>query len=426
MGKTLSYEEVKNYIESYEGYELISDTYVNAHSKLIIKCPNGHISPKGFNNFKNGSRCKKCSNELLRKLKQTPIESIIKLAVDSGYTFVSWLEEYKNNRSKIQLRCNNNHEFESCYAYLKNDKKCPYCFGNKRIAIDLIKEEFLKRNYTLISTEYIDAHTKLEYICNKHPEKIRLINWNNFNGGKGCRECGIESQTKHQMLNGQEVFKAFDDKGLIVCEGEKYTGAHDKIRCICKNHLDIILELSYGNISITKFPCKNCYIDAFKGENNPLWKGGTSLLHDKLRDCIQEWKNKSMEFHNYRCVVTGQYFNVTHHLYSFNKIVDEVFNELQLKQLKNINDYTQEQIDSIKIALLNKHYDYGYGVTLCSPVHNLFHDKKLYGKYDNTPEQFEEFVNRYKNNEFDNSLEDKFKYCNNILNGVEIECHALN
>ena len=88
------------------------------------------------------------------------------------------------------------------------------------------------------------------------------------------------------------------------------------------HHPNIIQNLSYTNISITKFPCKQCFIDAYKGENHPLWKGGLTLLHDMLRDCILEWKNKSMEHYNYRCVVTGQYFDVTHHLYSFNKIVN--------------------------------------------------------------------------------------------------------
>lgn len=58
----LKYEDVKNYIES-QGYELISDTYINNCTKLKIKCPNGHIFFAKYNNFKDSNtRCSICSS----------------------------------------------------------------------------------------------------------------------------------------------------------------------------------------------------------------------------------------------------------------------------------------------------------------------------------------------------------------------------
>lgn len=56
-----TYEEVKEYVESFDGYILLSDTYIDAKEKLRIKCPKGHIFNPSYNSFKNGSRCPKCN-----------------------------------------------------------------------------------------------------------------------------------------------------------------------------------------------------------------------------------------------------------------------------------------------------------------------------------------------------------------------------
>lgn len=65
MGK-MTYEEVKNYIEA-QGYILLSDNYKNTTTKLIIKCPNGHIYKTTFSNFKQGKGCsKRVGNKKIR------------------------------------------------------------------------------------------------------------------------------------------------------------------------------------------------------------------------------------------------------------------------------------------------------------------------------------------------------------------------
>ena len=58
MAKKLSFEYVKNFIES-ENYKLISEEYVNNRTHLDIKCPDGHIYKVKFNVFQSGSRCPK-------------------------------------------------------------------------------------------------------------------------------------------------------------------------------------------------------------------------------------------------------------------------------------------------------------------------------------------------------------------------------
>jgi hypothetical protein len=53
-------------IELEDGYELLSE-YVNARTKLKMKCPNGHLFSVNPYNWKRGTRCKECFNERQRQ-----------------------------------------------------------------------------------------------------------------------------------------------------------------------------------------------------------------------------------------------------------------------------------------------------------------------------------------------------------------------
>ena len=63
-----------------------------------------------------------------------------------------------------------------------------------------------------------------------------------------------------------------------------------------------------------------------------------------------------------------------------------------------IGEYTQEELHKIEEYVASWHKDNSNAVVLSEEVHKLFH--KLYGKGDNTPEQFEEFRERYIAGEF--------------------------
>lgn len=145
------------------------------------------------------------------------------------------------------------------------------------------------------------------------------------------------------------------------------------------------------------------------GKNNPNWRGGITALYFELRSEIKDWQKQSMEFCNYKCILTGKEFDNIHHLYPFRKIVDEVFEILQLNLHSQVKDYSEDEFKLILDKLHELHNKYGLGVCLSKEIHKLFHD--TYGYTNNTLEQFEEFVNRYYNFEFDNLLEEKYKYC---------------
>jgi len=158
------------------------------------------------------------------------------------------------------------------------------------------------------------------------------------------------------------------------------------------------------------------HINPLNGELNGRWAGGIKELYYDLRDHLQDWKKSSMEECNYKCVLTHGEFDNVHHLYNFKNIVYELFEELKLPMLKTIGEYSEEERDLIYNLLHNKHKYYGNGVCLCKSLHKLYHD--TYNYSNNNKEQFEEFCIRYRNFEFDDLLEEKYKYCNIKLKEV--------
>ena len=61
---------------------------------------------------------------------------------------------------------------------------------HRKITYELVKAEFEARGYELLSKEYINNATKLQYICPRHKGKgILEITYANFARGRGCAYC---------------------------------------------------------------------------------------------------------------------------------------------------------------------------------------------------------------------------------------------
>jgi hypothetical protein len=97
---------------------------------------------------------------------------------------------------------------------------------------------------------------------------------------------------------------------------------------------------------------------------------------------------------NYKCIVTHERFNVIHHLYGFDLILEEVFNETGITKKRTISEYTFDELNLIKEKCIEIHNQHPLGVCLSTDIHELFH--KMYGRGKNTPEQFTEFLEQLK------------------------------
>lgn len=140
------------------------------------------------------------------------------------------------------------------------------------------------------------------------------------------------------------------------------------------------------------------FINPLFGSDNGRWLGGITPLLLWLRNQLSDWKQESMKFHNYTCILTGENFDEIHHLYSFKQIVRETLDSLNFEYTKTLESFTDEEIEIVRDLIIKNNNKYGLGVCLTKEVHKLFHD--TYGYGDNTPEQFYEFKERFNNGEF--------------------------
>jgi len=76
-----TYEHVKQYIESV-GYVLLSDSYINDRTKLLIKCDEGHEYNVTFNTFSGGRRCPACWFESSSSVPEKEVQQFVSSILD--------------------------------------------------------------------------------------------------------------------------------------------------------------------------------------------------------------------------------------------------------------------------------------------------------------------------------------------------------
>jgi len=215
--KRFTYDFVKKQFEK-ESYRLVSEEYINSKTKLDYICPKGHRSSIRYNDFNRGQRCRKCK--------------------------------------KYNYKCHGSHK--------------------SSLSIDDIRSYFYTKGYKLLSKDYINSQSKLEYECpNGHRHAISYID---FRSGRRCYYCGrIKTENARRMNISfiKEEFEKEEYKLLTMI----YKNNRQKLRYICpRNHKYFITWDCWQR----GHRCKKCaeedYVIKYSGENSPHWRGGLSLL----------------------------------------------------------------------------------------------------------------------------------------------------
>lgn len=177
--------------------------YKNCYTKLKYVCNNGHKCSIIWNSFQQGKGCSICANKNVAEKLRKDFDIIVKSFEKCDYILLTTKEEYKNSHQKLDYVCPKGHQHSIRWYSWKAGNKCPECAGVLKKTIESIILEFSKENYTVISTVYNNAHSKLKCICPKG--HICYISWSKWSRGQRCRKCS------HTISKWELVVKKFVD-----------------------------------------------------------------------------------------------------------------------------------------------------------------------------------------------------------------------
>lgn len=141
---------------------------------------------------------------------------------------------------------------------------------------------------------------------------------------------------------------------------------------------------------------------AVKAKRNELklmrQEHGRDISYDDLSKYLRgntwQWKLDSIAKCNGQCVLTGSKDYAIHYLYNFGNILKEYVSIYDMPLYDDINQYTSQQLEYIVKTFNEYHNTYPLGICVAKDLHKLFHH--IYGKTNNTPEQWETFAKKYK------------------------------
>lgn len=304
---------------------------------------------------------------------------------------------YINDRTKLDLQCSCGNVFSQSYHTIKKSNLiCNECRSKERSirnreSIDSVIKYINSTGCTYISGEYINSSSILTIQCTCGNIFNKKYNDFKYKKQHRCQDCGnkivSESKIKYTPEYVQEIVNK--ERGYNI-DINSYTTSNRYVPCTCsKGHK---FNLRFDWYLRGRSGCRECRLESQKGEGHPNWRGGENEVIDNIRKSIKDWKMEVMAYYGYKCVISGEYTEnlVVHHTKAFMIIVNEVSNELNIPVLRKIKDYNNiEVFYKLKDEILKRHIVLD-GVVLKKEIHDMYHN--IYGRGNNTPEEFDEFL----------------------------------
>lgn len=389
----------KVYRDYLKNREIINKDCCSNRSCMVSKSKEVSLLKYGVESYSQTDESIK-HNGLLRRTKK---EEILNITKTKNIEILN-IDDYENDRTRLFIICNNHKERdiqETNFANIKRLKGCceyskfDLLSDLKRIDGEDVIKAFVEAGFEprFKAEDYKNNSQDLPFICSKHKDRgVQYKRYNNLKHNEGCYYCAKERASYKLRLDENKVFKELMSKDLIPIENQKYKNKDGFIFYRCEKHIDTIQYTSYSNFKNSKQCCTYCRAEE-----------SLTNLNRKFRSSIAKWRKDSEKNCDYKCILTGEKDYEVHHLYSYNEIIKEALNNLNLELKGIIKDYSGEEIIKIRDEVIKLHNTYPLGVCLSKKVHSLFHI--LYSK-NATIDDFEEFKIRFYNGEFNKLLEE--------------------
>ena len=200
LNRRQSYEDIKRYVESYEGYILLSKEY-DPKKKILIQHECGNVYEVTLNGFKRGCRCPICATKRLADSKRIDKEYLKQEVSKKGYKVISF-EGFNKSRDKLTLECNKGHVYKSSWDSFRDGfGLCPYC-----------RESNGEQHYKPIDFggSYSDDALNKRFATQKENDKIKT-QYCDINGIKLIRIPYWEFENIECMLKEFGIIKTFND-----------------------------------------------------------------------------------------------------------------------------------------------------------------------------------------------------------------------
>ncbi len=129
---------------------------------------------------------------------RSSIDVMRRIAGEKGGECLS--SEYRGNNKKLLWRCNKGHEWETAPGHIKSGSWCPVCAGNGPKSIGIFKELANKKNGECLSDKYVSMHSKLKWRCEKGHEWMATPN--SVKRGSWCPRCSGNVKLTLEELKG--------------------------------------------------------------------------------------------------------------------------------------------------------------------------------------------------------------------------------
>ena len=381
-------EHVKEYRRYVSGREIIEKDCCSSKACFYKKTKEINLKLYGVENCMQREDVKNKTAESMR----TSHEDILSICDKKGLDLVSGLNEYKNDRCKIEIICKHHRSKGIQVTNLSNIKKSKHCcfYGgleesgkHKRLDFQVVLNKFIELGHTPLfdKDDYKGNSSKLKFICNKHTDKgVQITTYGIVQqGSTGCNYCSKESSSDKRKLSQDVVFNEFKRKQLNVVEGQIYINKDTPIAYTCVKHPNEVQYSSYYNLKKVKQPCDICRIEK-----------NISALNRRLRSSISKWRSDTEKANNYMCIFTNSPVYEIHHIYPYNEIIKESLDNLGIDK----DTLNGTEIKMLRNEVVRLHDYYGLGVCVHPKIHSLFHS--IYGKVT-TSEDFNDFKKDYIN-----------------------------